>query len=1103
MKSQRHTSVPRKKKRAVTDSKQVFRHAAQLEVVNRISSAISGLQSFDQIMHLVFEQVQANVQLDVFYIALYDEKTGIVTFPILYDAGKFWNDLPKKIDQTVHLSQAIQTQQSILMNRSKAEIAGVKNSSNRLGDLTRVAASVIIIPLEAADRVIGGLSIQSYLLNAYNSNDVAFLSALAPQVTIAIENARLYEEIKINSGYLATLNELGRAVSELRDLPELLEIIYREVKKHLDAEVFFVGLYHPEKNTVSYPIMYDENIRYLTEPDQVTEHSFLYTLLHGGDATRILRTEAEIAVVSGKFGMLGNNSKKSASLMYAPLKVGEEVIGVISVQSYTLQAYTEGDLELLMGIANQVSIAIQNSRLYTSAQQEIYIRQKVEAQLRSAEAKYRELVESVPAVIYSSETGESGRWFFVSPQIEGLLGFTPDEWMADADLWFRQIHPEDREPTRLAEAQAIEAGLDINMEYRMYKKEGKLIWVRDESRYITENEEGKKVVQGTLTDITARKQAEITLKESEEKYHLLFLTAEQQARALALLTDIQSAITRELDVTELLHTVVEMTAQAFGYTFVSLYLLDEGMLKLQHQVGYELSNIIEIISPYEGISGRVLRTKQPVFVSDVSDDPDFLRADKGIHSEISVPLFSGDEIAGVFSVEAPETYPLTREDLRLLVLLGEQINIGLRRARLYAERADNLRREQHINEFAHAINSVLDIGDILKIVAKLNVEMIGAESGSISLMAEDGLRMINVYTYNDDLTLNAIVPRGQGLTWLVYDSSASIIVDEYAEHPDAMPVWVASGLHAFMGVPIQTNRKKFGVLAAYNRNPIKKFSARDLSLMEAVAQEVAIAIQNAWLYADLQKELEERKRVELEREAMYKDLEAKNAELERFTYTVSHDLKSPLVTIGGFLGFIEEDIKRGDLNSIVRSTERIGEAAKKMRRLLDELLELSRIGRLANPSVEVPFEKLAREAVELVQGELTSKQVEVQIEAGLPIVFVDKMRMVEVLQNLISNAIKFMGGQSQPVIEIGQKEINHQKVLFVRDNGIGIASEYHDRIFGLFNKLDQFSEGTGIGLTLVKRIIEVHGGKIWVESKLGKGATFFFTLADKKLQEKK
>jgi signal transduction histidine kinase len=126
---------------------------------------------------------------------------------------------------------------------------------------------------------------------------------------------------------------------------------------------------------------------------------------------------------------------------------------------------------------------------------------------------------------------------------------------------------------------------------------------------------------------------------------------------------------------------------------------------------------------------------------------------------------------------------------------------------------------------------------------------------------------------------------------------------------------------------------------------------------------------------------------------------------------------------------------------------------------------------------------------------LEAEQVEIRIQQNLPVVYCDRIRLVEVMQNLIDNATKYSTSQSTPRIEIGSLEDPQgPTVIFVRDNGIGIAPEFHERIFGLFNKLDIHTEGTGIGLALVKRIIEVHGGQIWVESELGKGATFFFTL---------
>jgi PAS domain S-box-containing protein len=245
----------------------------------------------------------------------------------------------------------------------------------------------------------------------------------------------------------------------------------------------------------------------------------------------------------------------------------------------------------------------------------------------------------------------------------------------------------------------------------------------------------------------------------------------------------------------------------------------------------------------------------------------------------------------------------------------------------------------------------------------------------------------------------------------------------------------------------------------------------------------------------IQMDVTERKLAEEERERLIGELEAKNSELERFTYTVSHDLKSPVVTIKGFLGFIKQDIAAGNMERFHSDLERIGNAAQKMEQLLRDLLELSRIGRLMNPPKEIPFESLVRETLELVHGQIEACGAVVHVQPDLPVIHGDRPRLIEVLQNLLDNAAKYMGDQPNPRIEIGQRgEENGRLVFYVKDNGMGVAPEHHERIFGLFNKLDAQSEGTGVGLALVKRIIEFHGGRVWVEGDAGKGSTFLFTL---------
>ncbi len=237
-----------------------------------------------------------------------------------------------------------------------------------------------------------------------------------------------------------------------------------------------------------------------------------------------------------------------------------------------------------------------------------------------------------------------------------------------------------------------------------------------------------------------------------------------------------------------------------------------------------------------------------------------------------------------------------------------------------------------------------------------------------------------------------------------------------------------------------------------------------------------------------------RMQTEAERDRMYKELEAKNKELERFTYTVSHDLNSPLLTIQGFISILREDIEQNERENIERDMMYIEKAATKMEKLLNDTLQLSRIGRVANPPEDVPFGEIVQEAQEQTFEQIRSSGVEIAVADALPTVHVDRMRIAEVLVNLITNSINYMGEQPHPKIEIGYRMDGEETVFFVRDNGIGIEKSQHEKVFDLFYTVDGSSEGTGAGLAIVKRIIEVHRDRIWIESEKGKGCTVCFTL---------
>jgi len=220
-----------------------------------------------------------------------------------------------------------------------------------------------------------------------------------------------------------------------------------------------------------------------------------------------------------------------------------------------------------------------------------------------------------------------------------------------------------------------------------------------------------------------------------------------------------------------------------------------------------------------------------------------------------------------------------------------------------------------------------------------------------------------------------------------------------------------------------------------------------------------------------------------------------NQELDDFSYTVSHDLKEPLRGIEGLTRLLLDEY--GDkLDDTGR--EYLGfirDSGVRMRRLVDDLLKLSRISRRKYPYEMVNFNELVREVLEALGYAIRERRAGVEVQQGLPHVSCDRVRMAELFQNLVSNALKFTNGR-EPVIRIGCEEQPSAYLFWVRDNGIGISAEDRERVFLVFQRLQAGKEagGTGVGLTICKRIVERHGGRIWVESEPAVGSRFCFTL---------
>jgi hypothetical protein len=268
----------------------------------------------------------------------------------------------------------------------------------------------------------------------------------------------------------------------------------------------------------------------------------------------------------------------------------------------------------------------------------------------------------------------------------------------------------------------------------------------------------------------------------------------------------------------------------------------------------------------------------------------------------------------------------------------------------------------------------------------------------------------------------------------------------------------------------------------------------DLSTLVTLADQLAVAIENARLYESVQQELTKRKRAEEKLKETLAELERSNRELEQFAYVASHDLQEPLRMVSSFTQLLARRYKDkldADANEFITYAV---DGANRMQKMISDLLTYSRVGTRGKP-----FEPICCEAV--LDQAVTNLQVAIE-ESGavvthdpLPTLMADGTQLVQLFQNLIGNAIKFRS-DVPPEIHIGVERTDSEWRFSVRDNGIGIDPQHHDRIFMIFQRLHSREEypGTGIGLAICKRIVERHGGRIWVESQPGKGATFYFTI---------
>ena len=703
-----------------------------------------------------------------------------------------------------------------------------------------------------------------------------------------------------------------------------------------------------------------------------------------------------------------------------------------------------------------------NILYYEGTVEDITSRKMADEALRESEERFRTLFNRVLDGIYRSS--HDGRFLDVNPAMVSMFGYDSREEMLavniEKELYFA---PEDRQSL------VLDAGQKTVDEYCMRRKDGSKIWVEDHGHYVHDNNGNIIYHEGILRDITERKQAEAALRNNQQRLQAFF-NQSLDGFFFSIFDEPQ----KWDDLIDKEKTLNSIFANQH-YTDVNNAMLEQYGITREKFLNLAASDIFAH-DPQQG-----LYIRRQLF------DKGHLRTETHERKEDGTPAWFEGEYVCLYDEQKRVTgfFCIQRD-------ITERKQAEFEREQLILELAVKNAEFETLRESFATIVSTFEFSEIIQRILDHIKRVIPYDSASVWKL-EDNLQKFmigrdlppvffdaNIEFITDET--NSALPIFRGEVPYILNNNVQEELAVFKQEPYTY-------INSWLAIPLKTHGKIIGLIALDGREK-NQFEEYHAELAVAFANQVAIALENSRLFSEIQSELSKR-------EKLIRELESKNTELESFTYTVSHDLRSPLVTINGFLGYLKKDTTSGNPERITSDIQRIQDAVDKMHLLLKELLELSRIGRIANPPEEIPFGDLVREALEIVHGQLEARGVTVRIQPDLPSIYGDRQRLIEVLQNLIDNAAKYMGDQTTPIIEIGQHEKDAERgelIFYVKDNGMGIAPEHHERVFGLFNKLDAKTEGTGVGLALVKRIIEVHGGRIWVESEAGQGSTFFFTL---------
>ncbi len=1125
--------------------KETEQRTAELAVINSVQDGLVREMDMQGIYDLVGDRVQKLFNTQVVMISTFDLEEKVEHFNYLFEEGQKVFPEPRPINKFRQL--LIDKKQTIYISTKAQAIKEFELTA--IGD-TKFPSSMLYVPLMAGSTIRGYVSLQNIdSENAFSVSDIRLLETLANSMSVALENARLFDETnrllketEERTAELAVINSVQDGLVREMDMQGIYDLVGDRVQTLFDAQAVVIGTFDSDYKIENFNYVFENGERVKLESRPVNK---LRQLLIDKKHTVYIATE-EQAINEYDLKAVGE-TKMPKSLLFVPLMTGSIIKGYVSLQNIDSEnAFSESNIRLLETLANSMSVALENARLFDETNRLLKETEQRTAELAVINSVQDGLAKELDIQGIYNLVGD--RLCDLFPDTQTLVIRTFDYDTGNEHFQYAiekgeriQISPQ---PFIWANQQLIRTKKPIDIEEN---------YVRVSQKFggsgVTKGKPPKSavfvpmivgdIVKGSislqnvdrenafnasdlrlLTTITNSMSVALENARLFDETHRLLKETEQRTAELAVINSVQDGLVREMNMQAIYDLVGERICKLFDTQTVLIRTFDHQNEQETWQYVIEKGErLYSNPRPFNWANKKLIKDKQALMINENYQETARKYGGSGVSkglppkSALFIPMIVGDVVRGSVSLQNVEKEnAFTEDDLRLLSTLTNSMSVALENARLFDEsnrllndakqRASELAT---VNNITQALASQINLEELITLVGEEIRQLFKANIVYVALL-DKKTNIINFpHQYGDAMEPMQL---GEGLTSKIILSGEPLLINKDIKDLQAQMGIKTVGIPAasYLGVPISVGDENIGVLSVQSTEQENRFGKDDLRLLQTIATSVGVALRKATLFEEIHL-------AKMDAEEAKKTAERANEAKSSFLSTVSHELRTPLTSVLGFAKIIKKRLEEKVFPitdktdpKIVKTIKQIKDnldvvvsEGQRLTHLINDVLDLAKIeaGKMEwnNEPMSVP--EIAERAIAATTALFDNSNLKLvkNIKKDIPTIMGDSDKMIQVMVNLISNAVKF---SVKGKVTCNVYEEKDEVIISIVDTGIGIAPEDHAAVFEQFKQvgdtLTDKPKGTGLGLPICKEIVEHHGGRIWLESTLGVGSTFFVSL---------